>query len=527
MSVSDYHENFPSNSPKTVECDYDTVSISGSLLEQKTTIRQNRRPTDTPVGGSYFESSLPNIVGSTNSDTVYLIKYEPSLSSRKWFVGPYCFLYMAAYITSYFTFIQYVYAKIQKDLFPDITSFNMSGVCYANSSSADYKKQTVVQQRAATWSMYYSLAAGIPAILSNIVFGSSTDKYGRKFLFFLPCIGTFIRMSISVLGIYLDMDLKLHLIGYFIEGLTGQMFTMLLVSFTYVADITSASGKNRSLGITLIELSIGMAMAIFSFTTGYFIQAYGFFYPMMSAGVMAAASVIIVLVIPESFPKEKRNSNESIFLKLKTAYDLFFGSFNKGRRWMYNTLILTFALALFTVFGRGSVEPLYQLDAPFCWTSVKLGFFGALRNFMQSIVGMGMVKAMQMVMSDEAIAMIGCLSFSAAYILEGFAKNDILMYLVPVVGSVGLLTVPMCRSLMSKLTRSDQQGAVFAAIAAVETAINLGGSVAANEIYSHTVGFYKGFVFFVFAGCCLVGFMLMGIYRVGSRRANPLFLEIQ
>lgn len=29
---------------------------------------------------------------------------------------------------------------------------------------------------------------------------------------------------------------------------------------------------------------------------------------------------------------------------------------------------------------------------------------------------------------------------------------------VPVIGASGLLTVPMCRSLLSKLTRSDQQG---------------------------------------------------------------------
>lgn len=52
-------------------------------------------------------------------------------------------------------------------------------------------------------------------------------------------------------------------------------------------------------------------------------------------------------------------------------------------------------------------------------------------------------------------------------------------------------------------------GAVFAAIAAIETTISVGGSVTANEIYSHTVGFYKGFVFFVFTGCNVVGLLLM------------------
>lgn len=427
------------------QCDYDAVSINGPVIEPKNMYKVVYRSstetpvggsyydtTETPVGGPYYDTSLPNLVGSTNSaatDTVYLIKYEPSLSYRKWLVGPYCFLYMAAYITSYFTFTQYVYAKIQKDTFPDVTSFNVSGTCTANTSSDDYVKQTTVQQKAAIWTLYYSLAAGIPAIFSNIVFGSSTDKYGRKFLFFLPCIGTFVRMAISVLGIYFNFDLKFHLIGYFAEGLTGQLFTMLQVCFIYVADITSADGKARSFGITMIELSIGIAVSAFSFSTGYFIQAYGFFYPMLSAGIMVGSSVILVLFVPETFPKEKRSSSESTLVKLKTAFDLFFGSFNRGRRWMYNTLISIFALTMFTVFGRGSVEPLYQLNAPFCWSPEKLGYYGALRSFLQQTFGMGMIKLLQIIMSDEAIAMFGCVSFSGAYILEGLAKTDTALYI--------------------------------------------------------------------------------------------------
>lgn len=524
-------QKYVSDDLETAQCDYDTVSISGSILEQrKSNNFLARRPIDTPVGGSYYDTSLPNMVGSTNhvsNENIILIKHEPSLSFTKWFVGPYCFLYMAAYVTSYYTFAQYVYAKVQKDIFPDVTSFNASGVCTVNTSSEDYVKQTKVQQTAATWNLYYSLAAGIPAIFSNIILGSSTDKFGRKFLFFLPCFGTFVRMSVSALGINLNIDLKVHLIGYFVEGLTGQMFTMLLVCFTYVADITSADGKSRSFGITMIELSIGLAVALFSFSTGFFIQAYGFFYPILSAGIMVGVSVVLVFFIPETFPKEKRKSNESTFAKLKTAYDLFFGTFNRGRRWMYNTLMFVFAVTMFTVFGRSSVEPLYQLNAPFCWSPEKLGYYGALRSALQQMFGMGMIKVLQFFISDEAVALLGCVSFAAAYTLEGLAKTDTVMYIVPVVGASGLLTIPMCRSLMSKLTRSDQQGAIFAAIGAVETAFNLGGSVAANEIYSYTVGFYRGFVFFVFTGCSAVGFLAMWIYRIGARRSQALFLEIR
>ncbi|KAL4237675.1 hypothetical protein ACF0H5_002389 [Mactra antiquata] len=506
------------------QCDYDAVSISGPITEQRFS---HHRAVDTPSGAPYFESSLPNLASSTNSDTLYLIKYEPSKTYRKWLIGLYCFFFMGAYITSYYTFIQYVYSKVQKDFYPDVVSLNISGPCSVNSSTADDEKQTKIQQKAATWSMYYNMAAGIPAVFSNVLLGSSTDKFGRKFLFFLPCIGTFIRMALSVAGIYFNFDLKFHLIGYVIEGSTGQMFTMLVVCFTYVADITQGNGKMRSFGITLVELSIGMALSAFSFTTGYFIQSYGFFLPMLSSGILIAMSTCVVFFIPESFPKSKRNTSESIFIKIKTAYDLFLGSFNRGRRWKYNILMLVFAVTIFGAFGRYSVEPIYQLGAPFCMSSTKIGYFATLRNLVQQAVGMSMIRVLQMFLSDETIGMIGCVSFAGGMLTEGLAKTETMLYIVPVVGAFGMLTVPIVRSLLSKLTRSDQQGAVFAAIAAVETSLNVGGGVAATAIYNHTVGVQRGFVFFVFAACNIVGFLLMGIFKHFSRRSTQTLLEIR
>jgi len=56
----------------------------------------------------------------------------------------------------------------------------------------------------------------------------------------------------------------------------------------------------------------------------------------------------------------------------------------------------------------------------------------------------------------------------------------------------------------------SHSGAIFAAIASVETVVNVGSSVAGNEIYSATLDYYRGFVFFVFAGCNVICLILMG-----------------
>ncbi|WAR20342.1 S46A3-like protein [Mya arenaria] len=198
------------------------------------------------------------------------------------------------------------------------------------------------------------------------------------------------------------------------------------------------------------------------------------------------------MFIPESFTSDKRDTDESVCEKLAKSFRLFFGTSNTGRRWLYNVLMVIFLLSLFSMFGRSSVEPLYQLDDPFCWTPEKLGYYSSAKNLLQNACGMGLIKVMQMAMSDEAIAMMACVTFG---VLIGFP---------------GPLVIPVCRALMSKLTLPGQQGAIFSAIASMETIVSTGGSVAGNEIYSATLGYYRGFVFFVFSGCNFICFILMG-----------------
>ena len=419
MSFSASTESSHLNRSPGGSVSYDSVSIPGSTIE-----RYRRHPI-------HGHGALENFAGSHSTDRVHLIKNQTeNFSWRKWLVGPYCFLYMSAYITSYYTFAEYVYAKIQGDLFPDISYFSSNGSCNVDTNSTQYKDQLVVQEHSSKWNTYYSIASGIPAIFSNVILGSSTDKFGRKFLFFLPCVGTLVRMLVSVVGIYTNFDLAFHIIGYVIEGLTGQMFTMLIVCFTYVADITPAGGKMRSFGITMIELSIGIAITILSFTTGYFIQDYGFFYPMLSAGIMMAASFVAAFFIPETFPPAKRDhSKPKITEKLSTAFGLFFGAANTGYRWMYNVIVIAFTMTMLGVFGRSSVLPLYLLDEPFCWTSEKIGYFASFRSIVQQFIGIGMVKGLQSVLPDVSIALIGCVSFFGGNVVEGLASTDVMLYI--------------------------------------------------------------------------------------------------
>ena len=346
---------------------------------------------------------------------------------RKWLVVPITIFYFGAYVTSALTLQQFVYVKLQREKFPN-ESFNSSiPVCNANESDPKYKLQVEVQKESAEWMTYFSLASGIPGVFADLVLGSYTDRFGRKFLFFLPCIGAFVHLVVNTVGIYTDFALYWYIPASVFDGLTGQLFGLLLVTFSYTADITKA-GRQRSLGIVIIELSIGIGFTGFSFSTGYFIQATGFFWPMLFAAGCLVLTLVLVFILPETYPKEKRTPTSSPWENLTNGVALYIGKENSGKRWKYIILMLTFVLTMLTVLGRANVETLYVLNNPFCWNPEKVSWFVALRSGTQQIVGMALVKPLQMVLSDEIISVVGSLSFVAGFTIESMAKMDALLY---------------------------------------------------------------------------------------------------
>ncbi|KAL4223085.1 hypothetical protein ACF0H5_016560 [Mactra antiquata] len=469
----------------------------------------------------------PRLVGYSVSDSVYLKPRKDPIPLKIWLVLPYCFLYMAAFSMAFSTLVQYTFNRFKKELYPDVDTFNGSLHCDANSSEPDYKKQIHIQTETSNWVMYFQLASGVPAMFASVILGSSSDKFGRKFLFYLPCVGAIVRLTVCLLGIYFNFKLEYFLIGFAFDGITGYIASVLLVTFAYIADITPPKGRRRSFAIILVELSNGIATTVISFATGYFIHYTGYFYPMLTAALLVLLSFLIAFLIPETFPKEKRIVNETTLDKVTAIGNLYFTSENKGRRWMYIILSFIFILSAFTFFGMQNIEPIYQMDEPFCWGSEKIGYFGALSGFLKQVLGLGIFKLLQKSMTDEAVAMLGSFSMAASAILEGNASSDWMLYLVPAVGLCGLLTIPVCRSLLSKLTKPENQGGLFAAIAMLETAMSIVSSIGSNEIYIRTIKYYRGFAFFVFAGISFITFKLMGIYRFGSRRTYPIPLDIR
>ncbi|KAL3872670.1 hypothetical protein ACJMK2_035882 [Sinanodonta woodiana] len=443
---------------------------------------------------------------------------------RHWLVGPIAFFYVSGYIMSFNVFAQFIFDKIKRTDYPNVTIQNDMTNCNVNKSSETYKVRKELEQKSAQWQMYISLAGSIIAVFSNLVLGSYTDRFGRKFLFYIGTFGSLLRTCLVAAAMYWDLNRLFYIIPFTVEGFSGTQSTILQVTFIYVADLTKR-GKQRSFGIVLMELSFGLAGASSGFGSGYAIKWAGFFGASAIAAGFYLMSLLLVFILPETFVNKRTYTPK--LQNLKDAIGFYSDQANSGKRWIYIVTLLIYTLCALSFIGSAAIEPLYQLSTPFCWTPLKIGWFSALRIGCQQVVGMLFVKPLQMRLSDKTIAVISAAFSAATYTLEGVASNDVMLYLVTVVGTGGNLTIPMIRSIMSCLTPPDKQGAIFSTMSAMNQICNVFSNVLTNTIYSATTSVFSGTVFIIFAGLQFVNvlLLLMLIYRTRTSDDNYSRME--
>ncbi|XP_062567328.1 proton-coupled folate transporter-like [Saccostrea cucullata] len=413
---------------------------------------------------------------------------------------------------------QYVYFYFHKYYFGNLTfQFEPSdkSYCKANNVSSDIKDaENKIQVLASQFLIYTSLVLFIPPILGNLFFATLSDTYGRKPFIILPIVGSFLRCVLFVIGIHYEINLYWLIVFLLVEGATGGLFSLLSVALSYVADITEP-GDSRIFLLVIIEVSAGVGGLIGSLSSGYLIRTFGFTISALISTICVFLSILIMgLFLPESLPHEIKSKSKRLQFcdKLKGLTTFYTSNrYGKGTQWRYVFSILIVICVHLGTQGKSSVETLYQLNAPFCWNSVLLGWFLAIRIAFAYIIGLVLLRLLQRCISNEFCGLIGAVSHASSFLLEAFAEESFEMFLVPVVGFGSAMIGPIMKGLMSKMTPADKQGTLFAGIGMTESFCNIIGVTVSNAVYSATVADMRGFVFLMFAGISTVAVILIFI----------------
>ena len=319
---------------------------------------------------------------------------------------------------------------VKKEYFINTTISTSTDSCKtSNHSSGVYRNLTKVQEVSAKWLMLNSLAETIPGFFTCLVLSPLTDTYGRRFLIILTLFGVFSKYAAACVIIYTDQHFWYMVAANGLEGITGTSLALFSVSFSYIADLVKDK-KQRVFCIVIVEFMLMASVMVSGLLSGILINKFGFMIPAVICTAILLVSVMVaILFLPESLKSEKRIKPMSVTDSLMRPFLFYTSKAFKGKRLLYALFLLAFGFAELVGQNRSSLETLYLLGMPFCFSPTFVGYFGCARHFGEAVIGLGSVKFMQVYISNEAIAILGTVSSMVSYIVEALARSELMIFM--------------------------------------------------------------------------------------------------
>lgn len=350
-------------------------------------------------------------------------------SRRKYLIGPFVFLHTLTF-TLYNTTISLYYPyNVGRELFSnESVTTEKSSLCQSRTNSSSTNEQ-IVQSVVAEYSVYAAISMGFPCLISNILIGSMSDRYGRKRLLIIPTLGLLVAQIIVVVFMYVSVDLYFFLLPSIILAGFGDIFAVFQISMSYMSDITEAS-KRRTVGIALLELSGGMGVLLGQIIAGYLIQYVGYTVTVLLSCIVKSANLINIVLLPSSVPTTITQwSCKVVIRSLKESFQFYYSEKFSGSRWKYNLCLVIFIIGNMTVIGRDGVETLYIISPPFCLTPVLVGWFNATKAVMQLTLPMILIRMFLKFWSNELLTVFGAISGLLYFVIETLARSTLTLFL--------------------------------------------------------------------------------------------------
>ncbi|WAR23873.1 PCFT-like protein [Mya arenaria] len=426
-------------------------------------------------------------------------------------------LYMSLGL-GYYTVQEWIQKYIKLQLGYQDNSNSTSG-CNADKNSSTFKDFQTVEKETSKWSLYTAIALTIPSFFASMMIPAYSDSLGRKFLFVVGACSATLRMTLSALCIYYEWNLIWIVVAIVLDGLTGSLFTVSSAAMAYLADLTGHG--SRSFAITAHDSILLICLTLSGLGSGFYIENKGYVYPMVtSAGMALIALLIILFVLPETHLKQNRIESKSVWATFSRMTDIYLKNDFQKQRSTYLLLIMSYFFLELVSVHRPSLEILYQLGRPFCWSPSKIGMFSAARNATQGFAGIVLIAPLKRCFSDNSIALMSIVFCTGSFVLEGLAQTDLQLYLVPVLATFSFLSIPLVKTILSTMTPAEKQGSVFASVVTVQSLCAVTADFLFNTFYSDTVNLMAGSVFLLMAALSMLPFFVLLIVRV-RKAGNP------
>ncbi|WP_223700808.1 MFS transporter [Sutcliffiella deserti] len=278
------------------------------------------------------------------------------------------------------------------------------------------------------------------------IWGRLSDKIGRKPLITIGLFGFAIAEFIFAFA----NGLWMLFLSRILAGIFGS--ALMPTAMAYVSDVTTSEKRGQGMGVLGAAMGLGIVVGP---GIGGWLGEYNLAVPFIVAGVAATlAGIVSIIVLPESYPKEKRE--EDALSETGEKRDNQFVLMGKALKSPVGFLlvlvfIMSFGLANFqSIFGYYSMQR-YEYDPSEVGTIILL--VGVVGTIVQGVLVGRLTKRY-----GEERVVTGALLISAiGFILMTLATNFILVLLTTSIFFLGnSLLRPSLNSFISKLAGKKQ-----------------------------------------------------------------------
>jgi DHA1 family tetracycline resistance protein-like MFS transporter len=364
-------------------------------------------------------------------------------------------------------------------------------------------------EHAAYWIGVFGTVFAAIQFLTSPIQGALSDRYGRRPVILLSCLG----LGLDFIFMALAPSLAWLMVGRIISAITSASFT---TANAYIADVTAPGDRAKSYG--MIGAAFGLGFIVGPLMGGV-LGDIDHRLPFWAAAVLALANFLYGLfVLPESLPKERRTPT------FDWSHAKPMGSVHLLKRypqvWGLAAVVLLANMAhyvypsTFVLFG----------DERYGWGEKEVGYVLAVVGVLSVIVNAVLVGRVVRRLGERRTLLLGLACGVFGFGVYAFAGSPWVFLAAMPVSSLWALAQPATQALITREVGPEVQGRMQGAIMSL---VSLAGIVA-PAMFAGTFGWFigrntpsyqPGAAFFLAA--IVLGSALLIAVRYAPRTAPP------
>ena len=207
---------------------------------------------------------------------------------------PMLFVYFAVFYINSLTLPQLVLEKVCLQRYKNIT------IC--DHLSTNILQQAQVQRTTSWWMMVLFICTYVPSFFTIMILGPLSDIIGRKKALIFATTLFFLQSMVYVFNShYMSVIPAYLMIGAILSSLYGDVPGVIMLSYAYIADVTTSIINDRTIRMSLVEFSTWFSAVPAGIGSGFWIGFEAVF--IFTAACTFILSLYVNLLLPNLLPK--------------------------------------------------------------------------------------------------------------------------------------------------------------------------------------------------------------------------------